>query len=101
MVHKKGWFVFFVSMIYNKNIKSVHIQGGHMMKILDWFFNEKEVIVEGLDGCQNAKRVASKYGHILTCPEDEAIEVAVTSDPDCLNAQKVAGKYGYTVTCPE
>ncbi len=52
------------------------------------------------DGCQNAKRVASKYGYTIVCDEDrveEAIEVA----EGCQNAKEVASKYGFTVVCDE
>lgn len=51
-------------------------------------------------GCKNAQRVASKFGYVIVCDEDEVHEAKKIAD-DCANAQEVASKYGYTVICEE
>ena len=58
---------------------------------------------EAEDGCENAQKVASKYGYHLVCDEDEEKKAKEKEilDPNCENAKKVGSKYGYTIACDE
>lgn len=54
--------------------------------------------VLGEEGCENAAKVASKYGYQLVCEDEEEKEHSEV-DPNCENAAKVASKYGYVINC--
>ena len=59
-----------------------------------------------LDGCENAKQVASIYGYHIVCDDDEVIigqksDDTVTNDEGCENAKSVASKYGYQMVCED
>ena len=62
---------------------------------------EKDVL--GEDGCENAAKVASKYGYQIVCDdgEEEKVEEAKENDPNCEHAAKVASKYGYMINCDD
>ena len=51
---------------------------------------EKDVL--GEDGCENAAKVASKYGYQIVCDDDEEekVEEAKENDPNSEHAAKVA-----------
>ncbi len=58
--------------------------------------------VLGEDGCENAAKVASKYGYQIVCDDDEEKEEAAKeTDPNCEKAANVASKYGYMINCDE
>lgn len=61
-------------------------------------FGGKQEVPE--DGCENAAKVASKYGYQIVCEEEKEEEVHVI-DPNCEHAKQVGSKYGYTIACDE
>ncbi len=56
------------------------------------------------DGCENAKQVASRYGHHIVCDDDDDTVKAnntESADDGCENAKKVASRFGVQVVCDD
>ena len=72
------------------------------MKLKD-FFTRQQASEEAvsIDSCPKAKKVLSRYGYQIVCPEDMEELEKPSSDPYCENARQVASKYGVVITCPE
>lgn len=72
------------------------------MKLKDLFtYRQQADEPVSIDSCPKAKKVLSRYGYQIVCPEDLEEEDKPSSDPYCENARKVASKYGVHITCPE
>ncbi len=73
------------------------------MKLKDLFAKQKSRLQEeetiAVDSCPKAKKVLSRYGYQIVCPED--LEEKPSSDQNCENARTIASKYGVVITCPE
>ena len=57
--------------------------------------------VFGEEGCENAAKVASKYGYQIVCDDEKEKKEKKAVDPNCENAKTVASKYGYVINCDE